>query len=131
MNAALKVVMTIYGAIGAMFGLAYLFVTRQAIAIQGFEGDPSAYLVSNKMVLGTSILVVGIFVIIAARDPIKHILWVKFTIVFATLFLTVALYTGFVIFADLSQAIVGIIIHGVSAVALLISYPWRIPQDGE
>ncbi len=74
---------------------------------------------------GVSVVAACIFLIIAARDPIKHILWVKFAVVFAILFLAVALYSGFRLFADVSQASVGIIIHGLAAAALLAFYPWR------
>ncbi len=124
MNKALKVAMSVYGTGGTLFGLFYLFFPRQAAAMQGFQAD-SAYLVATKMALGASLVAVGIFVIIAARDPIKHILWVKFAVVFAILFLAVALYSGFRLFADVSQASVGIIIHGLAAAALLAFYPWR------
>jgi membrane associated rhomboid family serine protease len=124
MDKALKVAMTVYGSGGTVFGLFYLFFPRQATAMQGFQAD-SSYLVATKMALGASLVAVGIFVTIAARDPIKHILWLRFAIVFAILFLVVALYSGFRLFADVGQASVGIIIHGVAAVALLGFYPWR------
>lgn len=131
MTKALKVTITVYGAIGFLFGLAYLLFPRQAIAIQSSEGNPSAYLVGTKMVLGASIFAAGIFLMFAARDPIKHILWVKFAITFAVLFLAVALYSGFYLFADVRQALVGILIHGVATVALLAFYPWGTLRSGE
>jgi len=124
MTKALKVAMSVYGAGGTLFGLFYLFFPQQAAAMQGFQAD-SAYLVATKMALGASLVAVGVFVIIAARDPIKHILWVKFAIVFAILFFAVALYSGFRLFTDFGQAIVGVTIHGVAAVALLALYTWR------
>jgi hypothetical protein len=50
--------------------------------------------------------------------------------VFAGLFLTVALYSGFRLYEDVSQASVGIIIHGVALIALLAFYPWRGERSG-
>jgi hypothetical protein len=129
MKKALKLAMSVYGTGGTLFGLLYLFFPRQAVAMQGSQSD-SAYLVATKMALGASLVAVGIFVIIAARDPIRNILWAKFTMVFAGLFLTVALYSGFRLYEDVSQASVGIIIHGVALIALLAFYPWRGERSG-
>jgi hypothetical protein len=129
MKKALKVAMSVYGTGGTLFGLLYLFFPRQAIAMQSSQAD-SAYLVATKMALGASLVAVGIFVIIAARDPIRNILWAKFAMVFAGLFLTVALYSGFRLHEDVSQASVGIIIHGVALIALLALYPWRGERSG-
>ena len=125
MNNALKVTMTGYGAAGALFGLWYIILPRQAIEIQSPSVVVTAYLVGTKMALGASIFSAGIFLMIAARDLVRHILWAKFAIVFATLFLAVSLYSGFLLYDDVSQAFVGIIIHGVAAAALLAFYPWR------
>lgn len=130
MSKALKLAMAVYGAGGTLFGLFYLFFPRQAAEMQGFQAD-SVYLVATKMALGASLVAVGIFVILAARDPIKHILWLKFAIVFAILFFTVALFSGLYLFADVSQALVGIVLHGVFTTALLAFYPWRIARGGE
>jgi hypothetical protein len=124
MKNALKMTMTVYGAVGTLFGLWYIILPRQAIEIQSPNGVVTAYLVGTKMALGASILAVGIFLMIAARDPAKNILWAKFAVVFATLFLAVALYSGFLLYGDVSVALVGIIIHGVAAAALLAFYPW-------
>jgi hypothetical protein len=124
MNKALKVAMSFYGIGGTLFGSLYLFFPRQATAMQGFQAD-SVYLVATKMALGASLVAIGIFVSVAARDPIRHILWVRFAISFAILFLAVALYSGFRLFDEISQASVGITIHGVAAFVLLGLYPWR------
>lgn len=130
MSKALKVAMSVYGIVGTLFGLFYLFFPRQATEMQGFQAD-STYLIATKMALGASLVAVGIFVIAAARDPIRNILWAKFAITFSMLFLSVALYSGFRLFAEVSQASVGIIIHGVAAAALLALYPWSRRRKSE
>jgi hypothetical protein len=124
MKNALKVTMTGYGAVGTLFGLWYIILPRQAIEIQSPNVVATAYLVSTKMALGASISAAGSFLVIGARDLVRHLLWAKFAVVFATLFLAVALYSGFFLYGDVSQALVGIIIHGVAAAALLAFYPW-------
>jgi hypothetical protein len=130
MNKALKVTMFMYGAVGALIGLAYLLVPRQAIELQSPEGSATAYLVATKMALGAAMFAGGLFVATAARDPIKHIYWVRYSILFAVLFLGVALYTGFVLHSDVEQALVGIIIHGMFSIALIALYPRGAARGG-
>jgi hypothetical protein len=131
MNKALKVSMIVYGAVGALFGLVYILVPRQAIELQSAEVQASQYLVATKMALGAGILPTAIFGLIAARDPIKNIRWVNFILVFALLFLAVALYCGFVLYADVGQAMVGIVIHGLAVLALIGFYPRGAARYGK
>ncbi len=128
MNKGLKIAMTAYGIGGALFGLSYLLIPDRMSEIQGAEVLTS-FLTATKMTLGASLVAVGVFAAIAARDPIRNILWVRFTIVFATLFLGVAIYSGAVLFEDMGEAAVGWVIHGTFAVALLALYPWHNQAD--
>ena len=130
MNKALKLVMAIYGVGGSLFGLSYVFLPEQMAELQGAE-ELSAFLVATKMVLGASLIAAGVFLVLAARDPIRNILWVRFAIVFALLFLTVAVYVGTVLYTDFSQALFGVVLHGTFAVLLLILYPWQTVRGGE
>jgi len=120
---ALKISMATYGIIGSLFGLFYLLAPQQAIAMQSPESIATPYLIATKMALGAGILGAAFFATLAARDPIKNILWVKFAIVNAGLFSLVALYSGFVLFEGVVQAIVGIVLHGGFGIALLVLYP--------
>jgi hypothetical protein len=115
--------MTVYGIGGSLFGLFYLVFPEQSSVMQSGEAA-SAFLVATKMALGASLLAVGIFVAAAARDPIKNILWARFAIAFALSFLAVALYSGAVLFASFSQALLGETIHGLFAALLIAFYPW-------
>lgn len=124
MTTARKVTMAAYGVGGSLFGIFYLFFPEQSSAMQGAEAM-SAYLIATKMTLGASLVAVGAFTAIAARDPIANILWLRFAISFALLFLAVALYSGAVLFDSLSRASVGIVIHGLFAGLLIAVYPWR------
>ena len=120
----LKVTMIVYAVIGIVFGLAYIFVPRQLAAMFGHESLP-ALAAALAVVLGASFVAPCIFLIIAARDPLKHILWVKFAIVFAILMLAAEIYSVIMGYNTLGQAGTGIIIHAVFAVGLLAFYPRR------
>ena len=126
----LKVTMIVYAAIGILFGLAYIFIPRQLGAMFGHEAGP-AYVAALAAALGVSFVSVCIFLIIAARDPIKHILWVKYVIVFAILSLAAELYSVIMGYITLGSALTPIIIHAVFASALLAFYPWRAARSGE
>jgi hypothetical protein len=130
MTKALKVVMAAYGVAGIVFGLGYLIFPEQLSTLQGAE-EVSDFLVAIEMTLGASVLAVGIFAVLAARDPIRNILWVQFAIVFALLFVATAVYSGVVLFADFNSALVGVTLHGVFAALLLILYPWGTRRTRE
>jgi len=126
----LKVTMIVYAVIGILFGLAYIFVPRQISAMFGFEEGPASVAVMAA-VLGVSWVSACTFLIIAARDPLKHILWVKYAIVFAILSSAAELYSFIRGYMDFSQAGMGIIMHAVFAAALLAFYPWRAARGSE
>ena len=126
---ALKVTMILYAAIGILFGLAYIFVPCQLGAMFGHEAG-TASVAALAAALGVSFASACIFLIIAARDPLKHILWVKYAIVFAILMLAAELYSVIMGYLTLGQAGTAIIIHAIIAAALLAFYPWRAARSG-
>jgi len=125
----LKVTMIVYAVIGILFGLAYIFVPRQLAAMFGHGAVP-AFAAALAAALGASFVSACIFLIIAARDPLKHILWVKYAIVFAILMLAAELYSVIMGYLTLGQAGTAIIIHAIIAAALLAFYPWRAARSG-
>ena len=126
----LKVTMIVYAVIGIVFGLVYIFVPRQLAAMFGHEAGPAG-VTELAATVGVSLVAVGIFLIIAARDPIKHILWVKYAIVFAILSLAAQLYSVILGHTTLGQALTAIIIHAVFAAGLLAFYPRRAVKGGQ
>ena len=128
----LKVTMIVYAVAGLLFGLAYVFVSRQVFSMFGFEEGP-AHVAAMAAALGVSWVAACIFLIIAARDPLKHILWVKYAIVFAILSFAAELSSvirGYMDFGD-RGAVMGVMTHAVFAIALLAFYPWRAVRSGE
>ncbi len=116
--------MIVYAVIGILFGLTFIFLPSIVAGMFGLDAVPPTTSAIGA-VLGASFISACIFLIVAARDPIKNILWVKYVIVFAILSFAAELsnvprgYEGF------DQALEGIVIHGLFAVLFLIFYPWH------
>ncbi len=87
--------------------------------------------VDVEIALAASLVAVGPFLFIAARDPIRQIQWVRFAIVFALLFVGVSVYVGAIRRGEFRSVVDGIAIHGTFATLLLIFYPWRARQGDE
>ena len=121
--------MIVYAVAGIVYGLAYIFASSQLSAMLGHEVGPSVN--ALLVYLGASFLPVCIFLMIATRDPLKNILWVKCAILFAILMLAAHIYSFILGYINFSQAIMDIIIHAVFAAALLAFYPWRVVRSSE
>lgn len=122
---ALKIAMAAYGIGGILFGLSYLIFPTQMAESQG-AGVITDYLLATKMTLGAALVPVGIFVLFAARDPIKDITWVRFATVFSLLFVSLAVYVGLFVYEEFERVWLGLIIHGPFAALFLVLYPRRI-----
>ena len=122
---ALKVTMIVWGVLHILMGLAFIFVPQQLGEMFGYTAEGPEYMLSFLASLGVAMIVPAIFVIVAARDPVKHILWVKFAISCAVLNLVIELYSviqGYITFGQATATIISTIVF---AVALLVFYPWR------
>jgi hypothetical protein len=129
MLTTLKVVMIVRGIIGILFGLSFIFVPRQLGEMFAYTAEGPEYMLSFLATLGVLMAASGVFIIAAARDPIKHIWWVKFAILTAVLTLVVELYSIIIGYVTFNQASQGIILPAVFTVAFLIFYPWRGPRE--
>ena len=127
---ALKVVMIIWGVLGILFGLAYIFAPHELGNMLGYEEGP-AYVAYMLVGIATCFISISVFMIIAARDPLRHIHWVKFAILYCILSLVLGLYSIFRGYVDFDQAGMGIIIDAVFAAAFLILYPWREARSSQ
>jgi hypothetical protein len=92
--------------------------------LAGLEKGP-AYLPYFLMLIGNAWIGCSVFVIIAARDPLKHIMWVQAAIVWSLLDLITAAYCIIRGIVPFSQAGLVLIINIIFIVAFLILYPWR------
>ena len=126
----LKVAMIVFGAIGILHGLTLIFIPEQLGAMMGYAKGP-AYVAYFLAMLGICVIVPSAFLIVAARDPLKHIMWVQFAIAWAILAVAVDVYSimrGFVAF---EQAGMSVIIDAVFAVAFLALYPYRAARSSD
>ena len=122
MNKALKITMVLYAISGIVLGLAFIIIPRLLGSMLGYDSGPT-FIAALTAMLGASFISACIFLLIAARNPIQHILWVKYAIVFAILSLAAPLYSVILGHITFGQALPSIMIHAVFAAALLIFYP--------
>jgi hypothetical protein len=127
---ALKVVMIVFGVIMILVGLANLIVPDLQTQMHGVPEGPG-YTKWMAAMFGAALVIVGVWVIVAGRDPLQHIYWVKFLITWCIVALVIHIYSIIQGYVDFSQAGVSIIIDGVFAVLLLAFYPWRAVRISE
>jgi hypothetical protein len=129
---ALRVTMIVYSAIGILVGLAFIIIPKQMG--EAFNAptinDPVAlnqvkYLMAA---FGLANIAAAVFIIMAARNPLQNINWVKFAIVWALFGVVVVLYGLGRGYVEFSQEGVALIIHAIFAILLFAFYPWRARQ---
>jgi multisubunit Na+/H+ antiporter MnhF subunit len=121
---ALRIFIFIWAVTGTLFGLGFILAPEQMDKMVGFEGAP-AYVSYFLGLLGVIYVVTSVFVVIAARDPLKNIRWIQMAIAWTALDALIALYyiiRGNVTF---SQAGFVIIIDIIFTIAFLVLYPRR------
>lgn len=124
MRKGLTVVMIVWGVVGILFGLGFVLAPEQLCSMFGFEQAPT-YVPYFLGLLGIAYILGGVFVIIAVRDPLKHIMWVQWAIAWSLFDALSALY--FIIRGNVnfSQAGMVPIMDVIFVVAFLVFYPWR------
>ncbi len=120
----LKISMLAWAVIGFLYALGFILFPNQLLALFGVSPVPS-YVLFFLVLLGNAYILAGIFVILAARDPLKHILWVQLAMAWAVLDLIASLV--FIIRGNLTflQAGNAVVVDMIMLVAFLIFYPWR------
>jgi len=114
----------VFGVVEIIFGLGFTFFMPEMGDMFGF-GDVPDWALYMGALLGLTLIAVSVFLIAAARNPLKHIWWVKFAILWALTGVIAGLYSLIVGYVDFGQAGMGIIWDAAVAAALLIFYPWR------
>ena len=125
---ALKVTMIVFGVVEICFGLGFLFFLPAMGSMLGFEQVPD-YIQYMGALLGLTLIPISVFIIAAARDPLRHIYWVKFAICWEVLGVLAGLYSVIMGYVSFGQAGMGTIWDAVVAAALLIFYPWRAAKQ--
>ena len=125
---ALKLVMIVFGAIGILAGLSDIIVPEQVAKLYGF-GEIADYVRWILALGGASFVAAGIWVIVASRDPIRHINWVKFEITKSLLFTAVTAYSIIQGYVSFNQVGALLILFAIFAVLFLVFYPWRVKES--
>lgn len=126
---ALKVVMIVYGVVMILLGLASIIMPDKGAELTGF-GEIADYTKWYMAILGAGFIAGGIWIIIAGRDPLGNIIWVKFVITLPILLLVINIYSiikGYVDFSQINAHIIGDVIF---AILFLVFYPWRVKESG-
>ena len=119
----LKIVLIIFGVVEILLGLMMIVAPEQAADMAGIS-DVSDYLRYTMASLGVCLIAPSVFLIVAAGDPLRHINWVKFAILWCILGVAAGLYAFFQGFVTFEQAGMQIIMDAVFAVAFLALYPY-------
>ena len=126
----LKIALIVFAVVEILFGLLLVFFPDK-LASSGGISDLTGYLKYIMALLGICLIVPGSFLIIAARDPLRHINWVKFAIVWFILATAAGLYSIVKGDVDFSHAGMLIILHAVFAVVLFALYPWQMGKSSK
>lgn len=120
----LRIAAIAWAAGGILFGLEFILSPEKTLSSAGYETGPITipYFLAY---LGVAYLAACIFLIIAARDPLKNILWIQLAMVWSFLDVLVALYFYLRGNVTLSQAAWAFVTDGIPCVVLLAFYPWR------
>ena len=120
-------ILIVYGALYLVMGLGGIILSDQVSGLFGIEEvtDDITYL---AMIISVFSISAGVWLIIAGRDPLGNIYWVKFAITKAVLFVVVELYLIIQGYVDFNQIVAAIILDGVFAVLFLALYPWRVAR---
>ena len=120
----LKVALILFGAISILSGLAHIIVPYQLASMVGF-GEIADYVPYLMAMVGICFIAPGVWLIVAGRDPLQHITWVKFAILWSILAVVAGLYSIIQGAVNFSQVGMVIILDAVFAVAFLALYPYR------
>jgi len=126
----LKIALIAYGVIGILLGLVFGVVPYQVASMFGL-GETAAYVPYFMAMCGVSFMAPAVWLIIAGRDPLRHITWVKFAILWAILCAVAGAYSVVRGGVDFSQIGPGIIIGAVFVVGLLALYPHCASRPGQ
>ena len=116
--------MIIYGALSILLGLMLIVAPNQAAIMFGFR-EITDYTKYFMALCGISFIAPGVWLVIAGRDPLRHITWVKFAVLWSILAVVAGLYSIVQGVVTFSQAGTGIILDAIFAVAFLVLYPYR------
>ena len=125
MTKALKIALILWGIIHILLGLSFVFIPNQMAAMMGF-GKLDSSSIYLGAICGVTFIAAAIWLIIAARDPLSNIMWVKFAILWASLGVVIQLYLVVLGVVGLSQVAYGLVQDVIFTVLFLAFYPYHV-----
>jgi peptidoglycan/LPS O-acetylase OafA/YrhL len=130
MSTALKVVLIVYGAVLLLMGLVGIILPEQISEMFGVE-EVNDNIIYMAMAVSVFSLAVGIWILIAARDLLRNIIWVKFSITVAAFSAVLLAYSSIKGYVEFIQVLPAIILWIIFIVLFLVFYPWREARASE
>jgi len=124
MSTALRVVLIVYGAVLLLMGLGGIILPEQVSGMFGVE-EYNDNMIYMTMAVSVFSLAAGIWIIVAARDVLRNIIWVKFSVTMAGLSAVLLVYSSIKGYIDFGQVLPAIILWAIFIVLFLVFYPWR------
>lgn len=118
----LKITMAVFGAVLAIEGILDIVLPGPRAAGIGL-GDCASRAPLALAILGTTWLVAGLWIMIAARDPLRHLLWVKFALTLPLGLLLALAGTALRGHVAFRQIAVDIVFNAIFFVLFLVLYP--------
>jgi hypothetical protein len=112
---AMRVTLVAYGVIWIILGMMLLLAPEQLYASQPFF----------CAILGAGYIATSLFLISASIDPVRHISWVKFAVLWTLLSVVTQLYCVIKGYTTFNATAWSLIINAFFAVFFLGFYPWR------
>ncbi len=124
MSTALKVVLIVYGVVLLLMGLGGIILPEQVSGMFGVE-EVNDNILYMTMAVSVFSLAAGIWILVAARDVLRNIIWVKFSITMAGLSAVLLGYSSIKDYIDFMQVLPAIILWIIFIVLFLVFYPWK------
>jgi len=124
MSTALRVVLIVYGAVLLLMGLGGIILPEQVSGMFGVE-EYNDNMIYMTMAVSVFSLAAGIWIIVAARDVLRNIIWVKFSVTMAGLSAVLLVYSSIKGYIDFGQVLPAIILWAIFIVLFLVFYPWK------
>ena len=121
---ALKIALIVFGVLEIILGVSLAIFPEQAAAMVGVS-NPPGYLIYTLISFGLCLIAPSVYLIIIARNPLRHIYWVKFAILWCIFGAVGGLYAVLRGAVDFNQAGMQIIMDAVFAVVFLALYPYK------
>lgn len=126
----LRVVVIVYGAILVLLGLLGIILPEQVSGMFGVE-ESSDIIIYMTMGISISSLAPGVWILVAARDLLRNILWVKFAITYSALSAVLLAYSSIKGYIEFTQVVPAIVLWVIFIVLFLVFYPWRAEEISE